>query len=191
MKVVREGDKVKISCEVKIENGEICFTNEEEKYIEIVVGEGKFFPLIENELINMEEGETKTVTLESKDAFGPYIDDLVMEVPNDVFRYNVELGVGSRVKIDAPSGKSYYGTVLKLSEKTLTLDLNHPLAGKNIVITVTIASIEDKKQSSSEKKSRFQLKIPKIHKKVKPKNSTINPSKTKERVSIDAQFHQH
>ena len=179
MKVVKEGDKVSISCEVKLENGDICFKNEEENYIQIVVGEGKFFPLIENELKNMEEGETKTITLEPKDAFGPYLDDLVMEVPKDVFRYNVELEVGSRVKIDAPSGKKYYGTVTKLTEDTLTLDLNHPLAGEKIIITVIVSSIEENQESSTEKKSFFQLKKPKKGQKVKPRSSTLNPLKTK------------
>ena len=179
MRIVKDGDKVNISCEVKLENGDLCFKNKEENYIEIVVGEGKFFPVIENELKDMKEGATKTITLEPKDAFGPYINDLVLEVPKDVFRYDVELDIGSRVKIDAPSGKTYYGTVIKLTEKTLTLDLNHPLAGKKIMITVTVASIEENQQPSTEKKSRFQLKKTKNPQKVKPKRFTINPLKTK------------
>ena len=127
----------------------------------------------------MKDGETKTITLEPKDAFGQYIDDLVLETPKDVFRYDVDLDVGSRVKIDAPSGKTYYGTVTKLTEETLTLDLNHPLAGKKIMITVTVVSIEENQQPSTEKKSWFQLKKTKKPQKVKPKRSTINPLKTK------------
>jgi peptidylprolyl isomerase len=182
MKVVKEGDRVSISCEIKLENGDLCFKNEEENYIEIVVGEGKFFPQIENELKEMEEGDTKTINLEPKDAFGPYINDLVMEVPKDVFRSDVELDVGSKVKINAPSGKTYYGTVTNQSEENLTLDLNHPLAGKKIMITVTVASIGENQQSSTEKKlrfPRFQLKIPKKKLKAKPRKSTVNPLKTK------------
>ena len=179
MKVVKDGDKVNILCEVKLENGDLCFKNEEENYIEIVVGEGKFFPVVENELKDMNEGETKTILLEPKDAFGPYINDLVLEVAKDVFRSDVELDVGSRVKIDAPSGKTYYGTVTKLTEETLTLDLNHPLAGKKIMITITVNSIEENQQPSTEKKPRFQLKKTKKPQKVKPKGSTVNPLKTK------------
>lgn len=179
MRIVKDGDKVNISCEVKLENGDICFKNEEENYIEVVVGEGKFFPVVENELKDMKEGETKTITLEPKDAFGQYIDDLVLETPKDVFRYDVELDIDSRVKIDAPSGKTYYGTVTKLTEETLTLDLNHPLAGKKVMITVTVTSIEENQQPSTEKKSRFQLKKTKKPQKVKPKRFTINPLKTK------------
>ncbi|MCK5113093.1 MAG: hypothetical protein KAQ84_06065, partial [Thermoplasmatales archaeon] len=111
--------------------------------------------------------------------FGPYINDLVLEIPKDVFRSDVELDVGSRVKIDAPSGKTYYGTVIKLTEKTLTLDLNHPLAGKKVMITVTVASIEENQQPSTEKKPRFTLKKTKKPQKVKPKRATVNPLKTK------------
>lgn len=179
MKIVKDGDKVNISCEAKLENGDLCFKNEKEKYIEIIVGEGKFFPIVENELKNMKQGETKTITLEPKDAFGPIIGDLVLEVPKDVFRSKVDLIVGSRVKIDAPSGKTYYGTVTKLTEEALTLDLNHPLAGKKVMITVTVVSIEENQQPSTEKKPRFTLKKTKKPQKVKPKRSAVNPLKTK------------
>jgi FKBP-type peptidyl-prolyl cis-trans isomerase 2 len=179
MRVVGEGDEVSISCEIKLENGDVCFKNEEENYIDIVVGEGRFFPLVERELTNMKEGETKTITLEPKDTFGPYIDKLVMETPKDIFRSEVDLNIGSRVKIATPSGEIYYGTIIKLTDEALTLDLNHPLAGKKIILTLTVNSINEKQQSKSERKSRFQLKIPKMKQKGKSKISIFNPLKSK------------
>lgn len=144
MRTVKEGDTVHIVCEARSEDGELCYKNEKENPLELVVGEGKFFPVIENELKDMKVGEVKTVTLEPEDAFGPHLDDLVIEVPKEALRSDVELKVGSRIKINAPSGKIFYGTVTGIKEETLTIDLNHPLAGKKIVFTITVISIEEK-----------------------------------------------
>ncbi|MCD6237619.1 MAG: peptidylprolyl isomerase [Thermoplasmata archaeon] len=143
MKTIKEGDTVYILYEAKSEDGkEIYYKNEKDSPLELVVGEGKFFPVIENELKNMKVGDSKTITLQPKDAFGPRLDELIFEVPKNAIRADVELSVGSRVKINAPSGKVFYGTVTDIKENTLTIDLNHPLAGKTLVFTITVVSIK-------------------------------------------------
>ena len=106
MTSIKEGAKVQLLCEATLDTGEICYKNDAENLIEIVVGEGKFFPVIEKELCEMTEGESKVVTLEAEDAFGPHLDDLVIKVPKSVFKPEVTLEIGSRVKIDAPTGTS-------------------------------------------------------------------------------------
>jgi len=141
MKTIKEGDKVQILCEAKLENGELCYKNDKENLIELIVGEGKFFPVIEKALQEMKEGDTKTLTLQPEEAFGPHMDDLVIKVPKTAFRPDAELTVGSRVKIDAPNGKSFIGVVLAIDDQTFTLDMNHLLAGKRLVVTVTVIAI--------------------------------------------------
>jgi len=139
MKAVKGGNKVKILCEARLEDGALCYKTEKEKPLELVVGQGKFFPAVENELKDMKEGATKTITVE--DAFGSYHNDFMIEVPREAFRPDTKLEVGTRVKITGPTGKEYNGTIAALNEKNLTLDLNHPLAGKRILFTITIVSI--------------------------------------------------
>jgi peptidylprolyl isomerase len=143
MKSIKEGDTVQILVEAKLETGELCYKNTAENLIEIVVGEGKFFPLIEKALQEMTEGESKVMTLEPADAFGPHLDDLVIKVPKTVFKPEVPLEVGSRIKIDAPTGKSFVGTIVAMDEQTFTLDLNHQLAGKRLIVHVTVVSIAE------------------------------------------------
>jgi peptidylprolyl isomerase len=144
MKIVEEGDKVNISFEAKLENGEQCISNDKENTIELVVGEGKFFPKIETELLKMKEGETKEMTLEPDDAFGPHHDELVMDAPKNAFRSDVDLTVGMRMKIDTPSGKVFYGTITGVTDEAITLDLNHPFAGKKIIFTIKVITITKK-----------------------------------------------
>jgi len=141
MTTIKEGDRVQIICEAKLENGEVCYKNDKDNLIDLIVGEGKFFPAIEKALQDMKEGDTKTLTLQPEEAFGPHMDDLVIKVPKTAFRPDCDLAVGSRVKIDAPNGKSFVGTVLAIDDQTYTLDMNHLLAGKRIIVTVTVVAI--------------------------------------------------
>lgn len=143
MKNIKEGDTVQLLCEAKLESGELCYNNDAKDPLELVVGEGKFFPTIEEALCEMTEGETKVITLEAEDAFGPHIDDLVIKVPKSVFKTEVTLEVGSRIKIDVPTGKSFIGTMIAMDEQTLTLDMNHLLAGKRLIVKVTVLSIAE------------------------------------------------
>jgi peptidylprolyl isomerase len=143
MKSIKEGAKVQLLCEATLETGDICYKNDAETLLEVVVGEGKFFPVIEKALCDMAEGESKVLTLEAEDAFGPHQDELVIKVPKSVFKPEVALEIGSRVKIDAPTGASYVGTIIAMDEHTFTLDLNHLLAGKRVVVKVTVVSIAE------------------------------------------------
>ncbi len=143
MRAIKEGDKVQLICEAKLETGELCYKNDRGNPIEIIVGDGKFFEPIEKALQDMTEGQSKVVTLEPEEAFGPRMSDLVIKVPRSVFNPEVTVEVGSRVKIDAPTGKSFVGTVVAMDDQTITLDLNHQLAGRRLVVTVTVVSIAE------------------------------------------------
>jgi peptidylprolyl isomerase len=147
MKTVKEGDRVQIVCEAKLENGELCYKNDTQNPIEIVIGEGKFFPVIEKALEEMAEGQSKELTLEAEDAFGPHNDDLVIRVPKSVFKPGVAVEVGSRIKIDAPTGKSFVGTIIAMDEETFTLDMNHLLAGKRLIVKVDVLTITQKENT--------------------------------------------
>ncbi len=141
MLVIKEGVKVNILYEVKLETGEIVLKTEEEQPLEVVVGDGNIPKSIEKILIDMKEGETKTIALESTEAFGPKIDDLIVDLPKEGFDSQVELEVGSRVSINSPEGKRFMGTVLEVKDENIFVDFNHPLAGKNLIFTVTVVSI--------------------------------------------------
>jgi FKBP-type peptidyl-prolyl cis-trans isomerase 2 len=142
MEIVKEGDKVQLVCELKLEDGTICYKNEQEKPFMFIIGEGKFFPAIEKELKDMKEGETKTVTLEPKDAFGIHNNGLVAEIPKKDLRADASLDIGSSIQMKTSSGKMIQGTVIEINDDALSVDFNHPLAGKKIIFTVTIIAIE-------------------------------------------------
>jgi FKBP-type peptidyl-prolyl cis-trans isomerase 2 len=141
MTVIKEGVKVSILFEVKSETGEIVLKTEEEQPLEIVVGDGDIPKSVENTLMDMKEGETKTIALEPAEAFGPKIDELIIDLPKEGFDSIVELEVGSKVSINSPEGKKLMGTVLEVKEEKISVDFNHPLAGRSLTFTVTVVSI--------------------------------------------------
>ena len=141
MATIKKGDKVNILFEAKLESGETVLKTEGEQPFEVVVGDGKIPKTIEKVLIDMKEGETKTVKLEPNEAFGPKRDELVMDLPREGFDPKVELEVGSRVSINSPEGKTFNGTILDVKDKNVNVDFNHPLAGRDLIFAVTVVSM--------------------------------------------------
>jgi len=142
MEVIKEGLKVCISFEAKLETGELVLKTEKEKPLEVKIGEGAIPVSIEKALIDMKTGETKTVTLEPTEAFGPRLDDLVIDLPKEGFKQNTEMVVGSKVSMTSPDGRKFSGIVKEIKEDKITVDFNHPLAGQSLVFTVTVVSIK-------------------------------------------------
>ncbi len=142
MTVIKEGIKVNILYEVKLETGEIVLKTEEEKPLDVTIGEGTIPKSIESALVDMKAGESKTITLEPTEAFGPRLDDLVIDLPKDGFGSDTNLEVGSKVSMNSPEGKKFTGTVMEIKDENITVDFNHPLAGKSLVFTVTIVSVK-------------------------------------------------
>ena len=141
MTAIKEGIKVNILFEAKLETGETVLKTEEKQPFEVVVGDGNIPKSIEKNLIDMKVGETKTITLEPTEAFGPKRDDLIMDLPKEGFDPQVELEVGSIISMDSPEGKKFTGTILEVKDENISVDFNHPLADKNLIFTVTVVSI--------------------------------------------------
>lgn len=142
MKVIEEGDKVSILFEAKLENGETVLKTDNEKPLEMIVGAGTIPTSIEKALINMKVGDTKTVTLEAAETFGPRIEELIIELPREGFSSAADLEVGSKVSMNSPEGKKLIGTITEIKDDKVTVDFNHPLAGKILIFTITVVSID-------------------------------------------------
>ena len=141
MDAIKEGDKVSILFEAKLESGETILETEADKALDLVVGSGEIPISIEKALVDMKVGEKKTITLEPPEAFGPRVDDLIIELPKEGFGAETDLEVDSTVVMNSPQGKQFRGTVVKVEEEKVTVDFNHPLAGRKLVFSVTVVSI--------------------------------------------------
>lgn len=138
---VKEGDKITIVFEAKLETGEIVLKTHDDRPLEVTLGEGSIPTSIETALVDMGIGEEKKITLEPAEAFGERIDDLVIELPREGFTAESELQVGSMVSMSSPEGKKFTGAIVELKDEKVVVDFNHPLAGKKLIFTVTVVSV--------------------------------------------------
>ena len=142
MSAVRKGDTVKIECEGKLEDGKIFFTIEKEKPLTLTIGQGSIFPFLEQNLIDMEVGQTKEITLEPDQAYGQYNEQLVLSAPYDKFGPDFKPEIGKKVSVELQDNKRIVGVIIELVENIVTIDFNHPLAGKKLIFTVTLVSVD-------------------------------------------------
>jgi FKBP-type peptidyl-prolyl cis-trans isomerase SlyD len=103
-------------------------------------GYAGIFPLVEESLTGKKEGETVEVRLEPDDAFGDYDEELVRLEPRERFPEDVALGMQFEGQAEE-SGESRVFTVTDMTEEQIVVDGNHPLAGRSLVFTCTVASV--------------------------------------------------
>jgi len=141
MAVLENGQKVCIFFEAKLESGETVLKTDEEQAFEIKIGEGVIPQSIEKAIIGMNAGDSKTITLEPEEAFGPVLNDLIIDLPLEGFGEDEQLKVGSKVSMNSPEGKKFIGVILEITDENVKVDFNHPLAGKKLLFSVTVVSI--------------------------------------------------
>ncbi len=106
----------------------------------VVVGRSQLLPAVDKAIQDMEVGQKKVIIAEPKDAYGERSETLVVRLPKKVFtEHGVRVEVGSKVEI---AGRR--GVVTRVTQRFVTVDFNHPLAGKRLKIELEVARKLDK-----------------------------------------------
>ena len=105
------------------------------------IGEGQLIPDFEQAVVGMNPGESKTVQIPSDSAYGPHHEEMIMVVDRKEFPENLEPTVDQRLEVRQPDGQSFVVMVTAVSETNVTLDGNHPLAGKALTFDIQLAEI--------------------------------------------------
>jgi len=111
--------------------------------LEFMVGGGTLIPLLEKGMLGMKVGDKRTITVKAADAYGEYNKAALQEVPKDQFPKDAKLAVGQKFQVSGPGGQTAVVTITAVSEKSVTIDFNHPLAGKDLTFAVTVVKIRD------------------------------------------------
>ena len=140
MKKVENGSTVTVNYTGKLEDGTIFDSslNEGREPLTAVLGEGSLIKGFENGLIDMVEGENKTIEIESSDAYGDYREDMISDIPKTQVPEGVS--AGDMLQGFGPMGPINV-KVLEVNEETVKLDANHPLAGKKLIFDLEVVSI--------------------------------------------------
>jgi peptidylprolyl isomerase len=137
----KNGDTVRVHYTGKLEDGSVFDTSAGREPLRFAVGERSLIPGFEQAVVGMAVGESKTVEIASDRAYGPHRDDLVFEVERGALPPNVEPAVGQRFEYRPKDGTPVPLTLTDVSGSTVTLDSNHPLAGKDLTFDLELVEI--------------------------------------------------
>lgn len=142
-KQAANGDTVRVHYTGTLADGTEFDTSVGRDPIELTLGGGMVIPGFENALEGMTPGDTKSVTLEPMDAYGPHDARLVQEVERERIPAEIDLQVGTGLQTSDGSGNTINLTVVALADDTVTVDANHPLAGKDLTFDLELVEVVD------------------------------------------------
>ncbi len=147
--MVKKGDKVKITYEGKLETGEVFDSSEKQggQPLEFAVGEGKIIKGFDEAVQGMEKGEEKEFTVEPSDAYGEVKDDLKREVPKNYLPQDQEVKEGMVLIAKTPEGQQMPVKIEKINDDSVTVDFNHPLAGKKLQFKIKVEDVQPAEES--------------------------------------------
>ncbi|MCL7453220.1 MAG: peptidylprolyl isomerase [Anaerolineae bacterium] len=135
------GDTVRVHYMGKLEDGTVFDTTIAREPIEFTIGQGQVIPGFEQAIIGMEPGQSQTVRVPASKAFGPYQDEMVQMVHPDQLPEGVRPEAGQQLEIPRQDGQNFVVRITDVSESAITLDANHPLAGKDLIFNVRLVEI--------------------------------------------------
>ena len=109
----------------------------------VTTGAGQLIAGFDNALTTMEEGETKTFTLEPEDAYGHHDPTRTADLDRTMFPEDFEFETGMQIPLTGPGGMPVLSTLLETNDDTVTVDVNHPMAGKTLTFEVEVLNVED------------------------------------------------
>ena len=141
MAQAKAGDTVKVHYTGKLEDGTVFDTSEERTPLEFTIGSGQIIPGFERAVVGMEPGETKTATIPPEEAYGLHREEMTITVEKEQFPDEINPEPGQQLQVQQPDGRMALVVISDVSESTVTLDANHPLAGQPLTFDIRLVDI--------------------------------------------------
>lgn len=138
---ISEGSTVSIEYTLTLEDKEVVDTNKDGQPLTFVFGAKQIIPGLEKHMIGMHIGDSKQVTVQPEEGYGPVLEQAIIEVgkeqlPDEAWQ------VGAHVQGQNPDGQVMRGQITALQDDKATIDFNHPLAGKTLYFEVKVLDIQ-------------------------------------------------
>jgi peptidylprolyl isomerase len=137
----KTGDKVTVHFTGKLNDGKVFDSSREQDPIEFVVGQKAVIAGLDNAVAGMAPGEQKTVQVPSAQAYGPHLKELLVEFPRDRIPENFFPEVGQRLQVRTSDGRTMPAVVVDANDAAVTVDANHPLAGKDLTFDIELVNV--------------------------------------------------
>jgi FKBP-type peptidyl-prolyl cis-trans isomerase SlyD len=134
---------VAIDYTLTLDSGQEIDKSPEGQPLGFIAGTGQIIPGLEKALIGKAAGEKTKIVVEPEDAYGPVKDDLFQNIPKNQFPNDVEVKPGMAFEAQGPRGP-FMITVASVNDNdTVTVDLNHPMAGKQLHFDVNVVEVRE------------------------------------------------
>ena len=120
---------------------EVLESTQDGEPIEFIQGIGQIIPGLEDALYGMKVGEERTVVIEPEDAYGDYDPDSLQVARKEEFSEEIPLDVGTFLDLRDDEDEILSAQIIEADEDTVTLDFNHPLAGKTLTFEITVSGL--------------------------------------------------
>lgn len=138
------GDRKVVSFEYTLkdkETGEVIDKSAGQP-LTFLTGVGEIIPGLESRMYGMKQGEKRTIEVPAEEAYGLSDQNLVQKVPRQYFE-GINLEVGLPLQAQTPEGQIINMVVVDFDENAVTVDLNHPLAGRDLVFEIEVVNIRE------------------------------------------------
>jgi FKBP-type peptidyl-prolyl cis-trans isomerase SlpA len=141
MSIAKNNDKVKVHYTGKLNTGEVFDTSEGKAPLEVTLGSGQVIPGFDKGIQGMNVGEERTISIPCAEAYGEVREELIQEVPKKQLPPEIQPEVGMRLVSRTREGQEIPLVVSKMTEDSIIVDANHPLAGKDLIFDVKLVEI--------------------------------------------------
>jgi len=139
----KPGDSVRVHYTCKLEDGSVFATSRNKDPLEFEIGGADVIPGLQEAVVGMAAGETKTVTVEPEKAYGPYHEEMTATIDRSLVPSDVSLEEGISVRVKHADGHESDAFVTGFTDTTVDVDGNHPLAGKRLVMEIEFLDFFD------------------------------------------------
>ena len=141
MTVARHGDTVRVHFAGKLPDGSVFISSDDREPLQLTLGEKRYLPGVENAILGMHPGETKTVEIVADDAYGSHNPKLVFVISRDNMPADFCPAVGEDLQLKSEKGDTVQARVTDVAEAAVTVDANHELAGKDLTFDFELVAI--------------------------------------------------
>jgi peptidylprolyl isomerase len=141
MKQARRGDTVQVHYTGKLDDGTVFDTSQDRDPLEFKIGGSEMIRGLQNGVIGMSVGDSKTFKVIADEAYGPRIEKLVAVLDPERFNADMQPSVGQRLQLVQTDNRRIFATVKAVSDSGVTIDANHFLAGKDLAFDVHLVAI--------------------------------------------------
>lgn len=143
MVLAKQGDTVKVHYTGKLQDGTVFDSSVQRDPLEFSIGSGQVIPGFEKAVVGMSPGDSKTQEIPSGEAYGPYRDEMVAAISRQQIPEDLPIAVGQQLQLQNSAGQVIPVFVTAVENETVTLDGNHPLAGKDLVFDIQLVELSE------------------------------------------------